>query len=128
MTTDTIHTVQFAVLSDLVNRIFGVIEDKGHPLTVTLAANDSEIFWDLFNDSCDVSFGEASRTLVQSSKVFDAIAEIAERAEPTLFFDEFEDPEEAPEEAEQRLGVFKERCEQVQQAVFNGPEYIDLEG
>jgi hypothetical protein len=119
MTADTIHTVQFVVFSDLVNRIFKVAEDS---------ANDSEIFWDLFHDSCDASFGDASRTLVRSSKVFDAIAEIAERVEPTIFFDEFEDPEEVPEEAEQRLAVFKERCKQVQQAVLNGPEYIDLEG
>ena len=119
MTADTIYSVQFIVLSDLVNRIFEVTEDS---------ANDSEFFWDLFNDSCDVSFGDASRTLVQSSKVFDAIAEIVERAEPNLFFDEFEEPGEVPEEADRRLGAFKERCKQVQQVVLNGPKYIDLEG
>lgn len=114
-------TLEFAVLSDFIKKAFDVEED---------GQNDTDLFWDRFSDSCPVSYGDASYTLVKSSIVLDTIEEVKSRIQPTDFFDEFE---EEPggigiEDAEARADAFERRCNEALKLIHAGPEYVDLEG
>jgi hypothetical protein len=111
-------TLEFALLSEAVNQAFEA-EEEGQ--------NDTDLFWDRFSDSCPVSYGDASYTLVTSKVVLDTIAEVVDRVSATDFFDEFEEEEGDEGEAEARAAAFSDRCIKVQAAILAGPEYVDLE-
>jgi DNA repair ATPase RecN len=115
-----LRTLSFSILSEAVNEAFETEEEGG---------NDTDVFWDRFSDSCSTTWGDASYTLVKSEVVFDAIAEVRELVDHTAFLvDEFDEDEQALDEANERLDLFDRRCEKLQGLVFNGPELFDLEG
>ena len=111
-------TVEFTILSGVINEAF---DAKGD------GQNDTDLFWDRFSDSCPVSYGDASYTLVSSSIVLQAIEELKSRIQPSDFFDEFDD-EDGEEAAEARAATFEGRCEKALQLIQAGLEYFDLEG
>jgi hypothetical protein len=111
-------TVEFALLSEAVNEAFEVTEE---------GQNDTDLFWDRFSDSCPISYGDASYTLVKSSVVLDIIAEVVDRVSEADFFDEFEEEPGDTESAQERVELFSGRCAKVQTLIFDGPEYVDLE-
>jgi hypothetical protein len=111
-------TLEFAVLSGYVNEAFEA-EEEGQ--------SDTDLFWDRFSDSCPISYGDASYTIVASKVVLDAVAEISSRVSPTDFFDEFEEVPGDSDSADERAEVFSARCLKLQELVLAGPEYVDLE-
>lgn len=114
------QTLEFAVLSSLVNEAFEAEED---------GQNDTDLFWDRFSDSCPVTYGDASYTIVPAKVVLDTVAELSTITSPTDFFDEFFAEEgENEAAAEIRAELFSQRCQNLQRLVLNGPEYFDLEG
>lgn len=112
-------TLEFAVLSDVINKAFDVEED---------GQNDTDLFWDRFSDSCPTSYGDASYTLIKSSVVLDTIEEVISLIQPTDFFDEFDDEPGADEAAQARADAFEQRCREALKLIHAGPEYVDLEG
>lgn len=113
------QTLEFAVLSSLVNEAFEAEED---------GQNYIFLFWNRFSDSCPVAYGDASYTIVPAKVVLDTVAELSTRTSPTDFFDEFDAEEDENEAAEIRAELFLQRCQNLQRLVLNGPEYFDLEG
>ena len=116
----TRNILEFTILSEAVNRAFEAEED---------GQNDTGLFWDRFNDSCPVSHGDASFTIVRSWVVRDAVMEVDERTDAGDFFDgdSFEASEEDWESAEARAESFSESCKALHKLVSEGPEYVDLE-
>jgi hypothetical protein len=117
----TRNTLEFTILSEAVNQVFEV-EEEGQ--------NDTELFWDRFSDSCPVSYGDASFTIVQTKVVLDTVAEVDDRtdAENFLDCDNFEASEGDWKDAEARAELFSRRCKALQKLILEGPEYVDLEG
>ena len=116
----TRNILEFAVLSEAVNQAFKA-EEEGQ--------NDTGLFWDRFSDSCPISYGDASFTIVRSWVVLDAITEVDERTDEGDFLDgdSFEASEEDRESAEVRAESFSKSCKALQKLVLEGPEYVDLE-
>lgn len=115
----TRNILEFAILSEVVNQAFKA-EEEGQ--------NDTDLFWERFSDSCPVSYGDASFTIVNSKVVIDTIAEVIESYTVEDFLQDcFEAIESEWEEAEASHKLFQERCKATQKLLVNGPEYVDLE-
>ena len=110
-------SLEFTTLSGVINEAFDA-EEEGQ--------NDTDLFWDRFSDSCAVSYGDASYTVVSSIIVSQAIEEVKDRIQATDFFDEFDD-EDDEGAAQVRAAAFGQRCEKALQLIQAGLEYFDLE-